>query len=214
MCKNHGEAYGEEDYYNQLAQALAPFAPASSAAPVTVVVDCANGVGAKAVAGFTAALRAQGGSWVELSAINDGWMRPRGEGGSAGGALNHLCGAEHVQKSRQLPAGVGAGPAAHGVRYASFDGDADRVVLFYVRDDGGMELLDGDRALALLSLFIARRLAALRLGLSLGVVQTAYANGASTAFLSRELGAIPECRWDILHHTLYNRKPKPVAFNP
>ncbi len=53
-------------------------------------------------------------------------------------------------------------------------------------------LLDGDKLAALAALFIKERLARLppdmAAGLRVGVVQTAYANGASTRYVREQLG--------------------------
>lgn len=75
-------------------------------------------------------------------------------------------------------------------RFASLDGDADRLVYFYFTEEEEREfrLLDGDR-IALLFAFYVRKLlveANLTDKLKFGVVQTAYANGASTAFLKSQ----------------------------
>ena len=87
---------------------------------------------------------------------------------------------------------------------ASLDGDADRVVFHYHRHgdahDGGdnatatatatptFRLLDGDKIAVLVTQFLQEELRALQsvgLGTDLrcGIVQTAYANGAATAYL-------------------------------
>ena len=74
----------------------------------------------------------------------------------------------------------------------SFDGDADRIVYFqFKKEDQGknIDLIDGDKILSLFALFIKEQLSKIEETLSpgrerkLGVVQTAYANGASTRFL-------------------------------
>lgn len=69
-------------------------------------------------------------------------------------------------------------------RFASLDGDADRLVYFYF-SEGQFRLLDGDRIAVLFAFYLRKLLTAAGLDkdLKLGVVQTAYANGASTAFL-------------------------------
>lgn len=69
-------------------------------------------------------------------------------------------------------------------RFASLDGDADRLVYFYF-SEGQFRLLDGDRIAVLFAFYLRKLLTAgeLENDLKLGVVQTAYANGASTAFL-------------------------------
>merc|ERR1712216_503041 len=44
--------------------------------------------------------------------------------------LNSKCGAEHCQKKRLPPLSC-SGESDKGIRFASYDGDADRVVFFY-----------------------------------------------------------------------------------
>ena len=114
--------------------------------------------------------------------------------------LNSGCGAEFVQKSKELPRNFDAVAAeaaatAGCVLWASFDGDADRVVMFYA-EGSDLVLLDGDKMACLLARSIAQMLVAVDLRLSLGVVQTAYANGASTVFLKQTLASMG-CSWDI-----------------
>lgn len=79
------------------------------------------------------------------------------------------------------------------------DGDADRLVYFSVlsKKNNNIELVDGDKILSLFALFIKEQLSILNEGegkkgndsyqARLGVVQTAYANGASTDYL-KEMG--------------------------
>jgi len=79
-------------------------------------------------------------------------------------------------------------------RCCSLDGDADRLIYYYVDDSGVFHLLDGDRISILAAGFI--RDIADRAGLSdlgIGVVQTAYANGASTNFITKNLRVPAEC---------------------
>jgi phosphoacetylglucosamine mutase len=66
----------------------------------------------------------------------------------------------------------------------SFDGDGDRIVFHAFLQDKWV-LLDGDKIAVLISTFLGRELSAANLAdkISFGVVQTAYANGASTKFL-------------------------------
>lgn len=77
------------------------------------------------------------------------------------------------------------------------DGDADRLVYFSVPPEGSskIDLVDGDKILSIFALFIREQLSILNekedvkksLQAHLGVVQTAYANGASTNYL-KQLG--------------------------
>jgi phosphoacetylglucosamine mutase len=79
-------------------------------------------------------------------------------------------------------------------RCASFDGDADRLVYFRIvsSSDTRIDLVDGDKILSLFVLFIREQLDIINgkdnkgnevLPTRFGVIQTAYANGASTDFL-------------------------------
>ena len=155
------------------------------------------------------------------------------------GELNHEVGAEFVQKERLPPkhgidkSGQSAcqdcpsiplhsasfpcaalcycQPADASQRICSFDGDADRVVYHYYREDGTWRLLDGDKIAALCAAFFKAELAAAGINitsapatagemddgkegevkertLSVGVVQTAYANGASTMYIKNTVG--------------------------
>ncbi|CAH1453118.1 unnamed protein product [Lactuca virosa] len=76
-----------------------------------------------------------------------------------------------------------------GIRCASLDGDADRFVYFTLTSNGDnnkINLVDGDKILSLFALFIKQQLSILNqdVGVGVGVVQTAYANGASTKYLN------------------------------
>ena len=80
-----------------------------------------------------------------------------------------------------------------GGRYASFDGDADRIVFYYLNSNNEFKLLDGDKIATLAAAFIMRlareALVSFEDGskLSVGLVQTAYANGSSTAYVKNKL---------------------------
>ena len=78
------------------------------------------------------------------------------------------------------------------------DGDADRLVYFTVPSNcNKIELIDGDKILSLFAVFIKEQLSILNkeahvstgdgYQCRIGVVQTAYANGASTDYL-KQLG--------------------------
>ena len=88
------------------------------------------------------------------------------------------------------------------MRCASLDGDADRVVFFYqdesnhllcppklsglaadlIFEERAFKLLDGDKISALAASFIIGLKNDLGYDIEIGVVQTAYANGASTRY--------------------------------
>ncbi|KAJ6809605.1 phosphoacetylglucosamine mutase [Iris pallida] len=117
--------------------------------------------------------------------------------GRDGGVLNEGVGADYVQKEKVAPSGFGS--ADVGTRCASLDGDADRLVYFRVLSPSSntIDLVDGDKILTLFAVFIKKQLSILNkkenkdiasgLSARLGIVQTAYANGASTDYL-KQLG--------------------------
>lgn len=96
----------------------------------------------------------------------------------------------------------GAFPLDPGNRWATIDGDADRLLYFYIPDvpdsatGAGDEpkiiLLDGDRISCLFATLIKRLLPPER-KLTIGVIQTAYANAASSIYLEQELNVPVVC---------------------
>ncbi|AAZ12869.1 phosphoacetylglucosamine mutase, putative [Trypanosoma equiperdum] len=116
-------------------------------------------------------------------------------------ALNYMCGADYTQKAQYPSNDTKEWAAAYEkrrsdkneeVHYYSLDGDADRVVAFFHDRETGEDvwrLLDGDRISILYALSVREWIGgeALKL-LDVGVVQTAYANGASTDYIQRGLG--------------------------
>lgn len=105
------------------------------------------------------------------------------------GALNSQCGADYVKTKQALPPSV----ASSGVlgkpttRGCSFDGDADRIVYYYLRDGKTFRLLDGDKIAVMVAMFLGDLVTKAKLEgdakLKVGVVQTGYANGSSTRYL-------------------------------
>ena len=73
------------------------------------------------------------------------------------------------------------------MHYASLDGDADRIVFYYVDSDNNFKLLDGDKIAGLAAMYFTKLVAEAGLNLQVGVVQTAYANGNSTAYMKKIL---------------------------
>ena len=88
------------------------------------------------------------------------------------------CGADYVKTRQACPPALKMCP---GGRYASLDGDADRLV-YYFEKDSKFFLLDGDRIACLIATFLQKKLGS-NSSVKMGVVQTAYANGASTNYL-------------------------------
>lgn len=136
----------------------------------SVTVDCANGVGALVV--NTALQRLH--DKLQVKVVNAGE-----------GVLNEGCGADFVKVQQKAPAGVSTLPADE--RGVSFDGDADRIV-YYCFSEGKFALLDGDRIATLLVGFLQKLLSDCGIDdLRLGIVQTAYANGASSAHVAKQI---------------------------
>jgi phosphoacetylglucosamine mutase len=147
-----------------------------------LLVDCANGVGAGKLQQLAARLAARGLLAAQLR-------------NTGGGRLNHRVGADFVQKEQAPPEGLA--DCAAGQPCCSLDGDADRLVYFSRGHQGQFQLLDGDKIAALLAIFVRDCLAGLPSGvtdgLRIGVVQTAYANGASTSYIQQQLGLQTPC---------------------
>eukprot|EP01080_Neovahlkampfia_damariscottae_P011298 gene11298-4109_t len=141
-------------------------------------IDCAFGVGAVVLKELQKYLPNR----FEL--LNDDISRTEN--------LNKNCGAEHVQKEKKKPLNFKN-------CVASFDGDGDRIVYSYEKDQ--FILIDGDKISSLITLFFSKYLPK-DSGLSVGVVQTAYANGASTKFLKSYIDNCPIVPTGVkhLHH--------------
>ncbi|KAI1261000.1 phosphoglucomutase/phosphomannomutase domain-containing protein [Xylariaceae sp. FL1019] len=172
-------AYGEVSeagYYNKLVEA---FYRALRGRKVTggLTVDCANGVGGPKLNEFLKRLDSQK-TGLNVRVVNDDVLRPE--------VLNLDCGADFVKTKQRAP--PNPKPAA-GERWCSLDGDADRLVYYWVDPDTGFFMLDGDRIATLAASFIAElfRTAGLDGQLRIGVIQTAYANGASTKYVEQHL---------------------------
>lgn len=155
----------------------------------SMLVDCACGVGGlkvpllnQMIAEFTenSGILLDTSSLVHLTPVNL----------PGDGPLNERCGAEYVQKQQKLPVIYTETDENLNMEYvASFDGDADRIV-FHAKDvDGNLVLLDGDKIAVLVSSFLQEEIEALSTAVPFaksircGIVQTAYANGSSTAYL-------------------------------
>lgn len=81
-------------------------------------------------------------------------------------------------------------PLKPNVRCVSIDGDADRIIYFYMDEDNKFHLLDGDRIATLIAEYLKELLQESHLSFQLGLVQTAYANGSSTDYISNVLVCI------------------------
>ncbi|KAI4315164.1 hypothetical protein L6164_028005 [Bauhinia variegata] len=187
-ARNKGMKASEHDYFGQLSSSfrcLMDLIPGDKSTfggiNDKLVVDGANGVG--------------GVKLKVLEKLLNGLIIEVRNSGEDGGILNEGVGADYVQKEKVVPHGFGSKDV--GTRCASLDGDADRLVYFCVSSESSskIDLVDGDKILSLFALFIREQLRILNeqedmknsYQARLGVVQTAYANGASTNYL-RQLG--------------------------
>jgi phosphoacetylglucosamine mutase len=62
---------------------------------------------------------------------------------------------------------------------------------YYVDTDGLVRLLDGDKLSSLAAMFIMDLVKAAGVEIKVGVVQTAYANGNSTSYMTKVLVPLP-----------------------
>ncbi|TFK41209.1 phosphoacetylglucosamine mutase [Crucibulum laeve] len=176
--KGAKDSYGEdseEGYYTKLSEAFKKLV-AGRRRLDPLIVDCANGVGASAAAKLAQYL----GDSLTLRLENTSITTP--------GALNHACGADFVKTTQKLPPSL-TDHLRPGQRGCSLDGDADRLMYYYLDERGTFRMLDGDKIAALVAAFIVEqvKLAGLSDEIKVGVVQTAYANGASTKYLAERL---------------------------
>ncbi|XP_050708023.1 phosphoacetylglucosamine mutase-like [Eriocheir sinensis] len=179
-CHNDSGEYGEptvEGYYKKISQAFVSLRSHGSSSanyePV-VLFDGANGVGALAMEEFMKHLQ----NTLKVTIYNKE------------GILNHMCGADFVKVQQKWPEGV---PQTINVRCVSVDGDADRVIYSFLDTNKGFHMLDGDKIATLVAGYLKELLQKSGLALKLGLVQTAYANGASTAYINDQLGVPVAC---------------------
>ncbi|EEH19944.2 hypothetical protein PABG_02203 [Paracoccidioides brasiliensis Pb03] len=182
-CKNtlgtlyeYGEPT-EKGYYQKLSAAFKKVMR-GRATSGAVAVDCANGVGGPKLRELIKYLpNAQAGG-VDIKVINDNVINPE--------SLNYECGADFVKTKQRAPPSC---KVSTHERCASLDGDADRIVYYYLDTGNIFKLLDGDRIATLAASFIVELVKNAQLGskLKIGVVQTAYANGSSTEYIEKVL---------------------------
>ncbi|XP_054018531.1 phosphoacetylglucosamine mutase [Dryobates pubescens] len=181
-CQNTQGQYGKatlEGYYEKLSKAFTELikqAPSSGEHQRHLKVDCANGIGALKLSEMVSYFPKE----VLIQLYNDGSKEK----------LNHLCGADFVKVNQKPPRGLDMKP---NERCCSFDGDADRIVYYYVDTSGQFHLIDGDKIAALISVFLKELLAKVGQSFEMAVVQTAYANGSSTRYLEQTLKVPVHC---------------------
>ena len=195
----------EADYYDRLARGYATLCRFESTTSEnytndpneTIFVDCANGVGAQKLARLLDAVQSANAP-LSLSLRN-------ASSTDTNGSLNKDVGADYVQKEQRVPKHGGFSELPKGSKCVSIDGDADRLVYFY--DDPTTQktrLLDGDKIAALVATRVGELITEcgdrLRSELTVGVVQTAYANGASTRYIEDTLGLTTTCTCTGVKH--------------
>ncbi|XP_066254329.1 phosphoacetylglucosamine mutase [Euwallacea similis] len=194
VCKNTNRAYGqptEEGYYKKLTNAFKKVRGSqfnNGNYTNRILYDGANGVGAKKIKFFKEGLE----NSLNIDMYNDEII--------GSGKLNYLCGADFVKSQQKFPTGL---PEEPNQRCCSVDGDADRLVYYYLDENQKFHLMDGDRIATLIAGYLKEVLEKTGLKLHLGLVQTAYANGASTDYITNELKVPVACvptgvKW--LHH--------------
>ncbi len=159
---------------------------------VSLRIDGACGVGYKAAQELFAEISSLAASQTgvvpptQLSVLN----------GESDGPLNDSCGSEHVQKQLSPPTWYKNETDSYQFPYCcSLDGDADRIVFFGQANKTDLsELLDGDKIAILIAHVLkekfekATQAAPVELpDIKIGIVQTAYANGASTDYVKETL---------------------------
>ncbi|XP_012272091.1 phosphoacetylglucosamine mutase [Orussus abietinus] len=181
VCTNTTGGYGiptVEGYYLKLSKAFKHVRNGqrnNGKYIAEIQLDAANGVGAIAMKEFQNHL----GDSISVEIFNDG----RGE-------LNHKCGADYVKVQQKNPENV---PIKPNARCVTIDGDADRALYYYTDENNKFHLLDGDRISTLVASYFKELLEESQLNLKLGLVQTAYANGGSTDYITNVLKVPVSC---------------------
>jgi len=191
-CINTDSEYGEpteKGFYKKYSTAFKTlYKLLECSSPPALTVDGANGVGSIKANQLQKHLE----GYIQMTVCNDG----------TDGILNEGCGADFVKVNQRAPNGI---EFETGQRYCSFDGDADRIVYYYKDQNERFHLLDGDKIACLLASFIKEKLddIGIQLEKGVGVVQTAYANGSSTNYLTNKLKlpvAVAKTGVKHLHH--------------
>ncbi|KAL4911573.1 hypothetical protein BDW74DRAFT_143205 [Aspergillus multicolor] len=182
-CKNtlgtqyeYGEPT-EQGYYEKLANS---FKKVMRGVKVngSLTVDCANGVGGPKLRELIKYLHSPEQGGVDIKIVNDDVINPD--------SLNFDCGADYVKTKQRAPP---SSKASALDRCASLDGDADRLIYYFMDEGNVFRMLDGDRIATLAASFIGdlARSAGIASKLKIGVIQTAYANGSSTDYIEKVL---------------------------
>lgn len=176
---NRGLAGDEETYFKVFSDSFKN-SLGNKKSNQKLIIDGSNGIGAPKAKRFAELLK----DVIEIEVIN------------SEGKLNHLVGADFVKVNQKIPGGVNV-DTDRNKKFASVDGDADRVIYYYLDGSGVFHMLDGDKIATLSAIYIRELLQKVqgKIDLKMGVVQTAYANGASTKYLEEvmkiEVACVP-----------------------
>ena len=142
--------------------------------PDTLYIDAANGVGASKLKTIMSKINSNFAINIEI--FN------KGEG-----ILNEGCGADFVKMYQKAPLYSPQHEHLENAHFCSLDGVADRLDYYFYDKELKFRLRDGDRLSALYCYYLKYISEASNFECTIGVVQTAYANGSSTRFFTQKL---------------------------
>lgn len=178
----------EIGYYNKLSNSFLEILKLNNLSIdslINTTVDAANGVGADKLSLFLKNCNLLNS---KFKIVNFETNNPL--------LLNVKCGADFVKTNQKLPNGIDINMASNSNNLcASFDGDADRLICYFVNNiNNKFILLDGDKIAILLSRLLSYLISKLPSNdLKIGIIQTAYANGASTNYIINKLNLPSIC---------------------
>ncbi|EPY30538.1 phosphoacetylglucosamine mutase [Angomonas deanei] len=153
--------------------------------PRKLAVDVANGVGFCGFKGLVEYSKNSGddvlGKHFDFVLLNDKIEDPE--------SLNHNCGADFAKVNNKPSDAMRAWcdeQSDDSYHLYCVDGDADRIVAFH-NAKGTFSLIDGDRISILYAMFIGKCLKNNNDLFDIAIVQTGYANGASTNYVREHL---------------------------
>jgi len=207
-CYNTEMKYGkptEEGYYQKLSLAfnniwsLINF-KSDSNYEKDLYVDAANGIGAMKIKALAEIIKSdsifKNNNNKNLNSEKQMNITVFNDGTGADDVLNHNSGADFVKVQQKTPVKLPVSESSQFQKYCSFDGDADRIVYYYLSDDRKkFHLLDGDKIATLMATHFTELLegAMLKDKINLCIVQTAYANGSSTHFIENVMNIKASC---------------------
>ncbi|CAF0741480.1 unnamed protein product [Brachionus calyciflorus] len=202
-CLNTNNSYGEpneDGYFNKLTTAffnvwsMIEFNN-NGKYETDLYVDGANGIGADKIKILSRLIstvsfndKPSNGTILNMHLFNDG-KQP-------GDKLNHLCGADFVKVQQKPPNNLPELKDEGKIsKFCSLDGDADRIVYYYLDNEKKFYLLDGDKISTIIATHLRELLVGAELSdkINLCIVQTAYANGSSTNFIENVMKVKASC---------------------